>query len=1009
MLFGIYAYFDIAKEMNPDIKIPYLFVTSSLRGISPGDGERLLIRPMESSLRSIEGLKNFSAFAVDGSVRIVLEFEAGFDSVKAKESVKDQIDQIISNIPSDATRPSVTEVNLSTLPVLNIGISGKLPYRTLVNIGNKIKSMLEAVPGVLSVDTSGIRSEVTEVIIRPADIAAYGITPYEVAQIISKNNIVISSGKITKTTGEYSFRIPGAIESAKDIAAIPIRSNNGSIISLKDIADVRMTYSDPVKNARINGENCVVLEVSKRLGSNLINTIFGVKRVIEEAKKILPSDVSLIYSQDQSSEIMDMLSELQNSIILAVILVIIICTLFMGKNAAIIVSFAIPLSFLMGIFGIYILGYTFNIVVLFSLIMSIGMLVDDTIVVVECADRKMSTGIPVSEAFHRSAYEMFWPVVTSTFTKIAVFLPLLFWPGVVGEFMKYMPITVIMLLLSSLVVSLLFVPVIASVFNLRYDKSSIEIERINAIEAGNIEKLGKTTKLYVNLLKRVLEHPKKVVIISTIFLLLGSFAFFKFGAGMIFFPKVDSNHISVVVRARGSFSINERDNLVNQVEAKIIKMPEIKVIYTKAGDFSSGAGTKNAPDKIGDISVELVDWHKRKKSKLIIEDIRNLIGDIPGVLIDVSEKSSGPSSGSDIQIDFVHENLDLLKKEANKAVAFMQNTPGFLDSMNTASTSQNQFAVKIKKDKAMMYGVDLFSIGVVAQMVSSGAYIGKYRVQSSKDEIDIIARFPESDRTLKYLQNAFVMSNLGKSFPINEFITVEPEQRINRINRAHGGRVVSVIANVDRQYIVSERLTVLQKFLQNSLNREIKFVVKGEAENSGESQKFLLHAFVLAIFLMIIVLIYEFNSFYRVIIVLSAVFLSTTCVFLGLFLIHYPFGIVMGGVGVISLAGIIVNNNILLLDAYQHNVEHYDKSDAIIRSAISRLRAIFVTAVCTGVGLIPMIAKMGIDFINFRIFFDSPSSQYWFDLSITVVGGLVFATFLTLFFTPAFLSVRKSK
>lgn len=989
------------RESNPDIQIPVISVFVGLPGISVEDSEKLLAIPIENELRSIEGVKELKALATDGGAHVILEFGTEYSNKEVLDNVRSKLSNIKSKLPAEAESPVISEVNLSLFPILNVGLVGHLPERALTDIARKLKKGIESLPNVLKVEVAGVRKETIEVIIEPTILTKYNIQSDEIFHAISSNNRLVGAGSLDNDTGKYSIKVSGLLKDIEDIMNIPVRSQGDAVLRIKDVAKVYPRFEDYEGFARINGLSSVVLEISKRNGKNIIDTVNQVKYLIDKAKDQLPKNLKVVYLNDQSKNVRNVLDDLENGIIFAVLLILIIMILSMGTRTAILVALSIPGSFLVGIIALYFMGITLNIVVLFSLIMAVGMLVDDAIVVSEYADRKMICGMDKVEAFHTSVRDMFSPVLSSTLTKLAVFFPLLFWPDVIGKFMQYIPITIILTLTGSLIMALVFIPTLGAMFGKPSVTSKEEIEKMNAIESGEIKNTGPIIRAYARTLEKVLDHPKKFVCATILVLFSFSILYFTFGPGVKFFPKVDSDNILIRVKAKESLSAKERDLILKEVEERISGIKkEIHASYAKSGTFSDNV--------IAEIQLELVDWRFRRKARHILNDIRSSVQDIKGVIIDIQEENSGPSANKPIQINLSGDesSLDLAAEQILKIMD--QPSSGFINVQDSRSTPEIEWNMNIDKSKAASSGVSVATIGDFIKMVTSGVLIGKYRSNNLDQEIDIILRFPERDRNMKTIENLFI-NTVNGPYPMSNIVKYAPEKKINKLSRINGSRTVTISADVDHGYLADERVKFIQNSIVQDWDQRVQIDFKGDKEDQQKSEAFLLKAFILAITLMILVLVTQFNSVYHTFIVMTAVFLSTTCVFFVFFLVHKVFVVVMCGVGIIALAGIIVNNNILLLDAFHHQVEVYkdDIKRCVINASISRIRPILLTVATTVLGLIPMITKLNINFFTLQITYDAPSSQWWVDISITIACGMLAATVLTLFFTPALLMMQR--
>jgi len=570
---GITAYQEIPKESDPDIAIPILYVSISHEGISPEDAERLLVRPVEKELRTIAGVKEMTAIAGEGHASVTLEFDAGFDSEEALRDVLQKVDIAKAELPDDSEEPSVHEINLSLFPILVITLAGDIPERTLLTLARQLKEAVESVPEVLKVEIAGDREEAVEIIIDPLYVESYNLNYEEVIQYFVRNNQLVAAGALDTGQGRFNIKVPGVFESLQDILTLPIKVDEKRVVTLQDVADVRRTFKDPLTYARVNGKPALALEVSKRTGTNIIETIEKTRYIVDKFKEKLPQNVRINFIQDKSKEVRDILKDLQNNVLSAVILVSIVILGILGIHTAILVAIAIPGSFLLAILALDQMGLTLNIVVLFSLILASGMLIDGAIIVTEFADRKMSEGMPRFEAYAIAAKRMFWPIIGATATTLAVFLPLLFWPGIVGEFMKYLPITVIATLSASLIMALIFMPTLGALFGRPRPVKMLDHD------TAPLHTIKGFTGLYIRILEKLIRHPILVLLVTLLLLVGVNTVYVHYGKGVEFFPDVEPERINVYVRTRGDLSVRERDLLVQEVESRILDMHEIVVWF----------------------------------------------------------------------------------------------------------------------------------------------------------------------------------------------------------------------------------------------------------------------------------------------------------------------------------------------------------------------------------------------------------------------------------------------
>jgi multidrug efflux pump len=1006
-LFGITSYNTLPKEENPDIQIPMLYIPLVLQGISPEDSERLLVKPLERKLKSVSGIDELKAYAFEGGANIIMEFQSNIDIKKALNDVRAQVDEAKPEMPDNLRDITVKEVNLSLFPVLNIILTGdNINDRELKKIAKNLKDRIETIPEVLSATINGDREEVIEINISQKILDIYEINFEEVSNILYRNNFLIQAGSLSTETGNFSIKVSGMFNSTEDIKNISIKTNKNNILKIKDIGEVRETYKDYETIARVNGKKAMVIEVSKRTGTNILSTLDEVKRIVKEERKFIPKNVNLVYSQDSSKRILDMITELLNSIFVAVIIVFCVIAYELGIRSALLVSIAIPGSFFMGIIIISLMNLTINIVVLFSLILAIGMLVDAAIVIVEYADRKMIDGVPKLEAYKESAIHMFWPSVAASLTTKIVFLPLLFWPGITGKFMRYMPLTLVSTLLGSLFMALIFIPVLGSYFGKPKKLTEKQITEIQAIETGEFEKLSGITKKYFNLLNYALHKPK-ATICSIFGLLITIIIFFGFlNAGFEFFPDVEPDNATVDIRARGNLSIDEKNKIMKEVESKILNMKnDVKIFYSKVGIVDR---TLINSDIVGRIYLEFEDWKKRPKANAILDEIKNKLKDIPGIIIQTNKEKKGPASGKDIQIQLLSRNSEALPEAVENILKYMKNINGFIDIDDGKPLPMIDYELKIDREKAALNGVDTLSLNFVVPLLTNGVILGKYRGDQYDEEIDIIARLYKNERDITKLETLKVSTPNGM-IPITNFVEIIPIQKVAAIERNGGLRSRLIQANAAEGFVANNLTKALSeaKNQDKDWNNDVSIAFKGQEKDMKETKTFLTSAFGSAIIGMIITLVLQFNNILMAFIILTAVFFSFIGVLLALIITMQPFGVVMCGVGIITLAGIVVNNNILLIDAYLTLLDQgAERFKAIEQAAVSRLRPILLTSITTSIGLLPMVFSMSINIMNLEIDFGAPSSQWWVQLSTSIAGGVLFATILTLFFTPAVLTLH---
>ena len=1000
---GAFSCISIPKESEPDIPIPTFYVSMSHEGISPEDAERLLIRPMEKELQSLEGLKEMRSIAGEGHASVTMEFHAGFDADQALLDIREKVDLVRPEFPPETEEPRIIEVNVALFPVLSVALSGAVPERALVKIARDLQDKLEALPGVLEADIGGDREEMMEIVVDPTLMESYNITFADINTLLENNNQLIAAGALDTGVGRMVVKVPGVIEDISDVMSLPIKIVGDNVVTFKDVVSIRRTFKDSESFARLKGEKAVVLEVTKRIGANIIATIEEVRAIVIEEQKKWPASVQVTFMQDKSLNIRDMLGDLQNNVITAVVLVMIVVIAVLGVRPALLVGMAIPGSFLTGILAINTMGLTLNIVVLFSLILVVGMLVDGAIVTIELADRKIAEGLERKEAYAFAAKRMTWPIIASTATTLVVFLPLLFWPGLIGEFMKYMPITVVCTLVASLFMALIFIPVLGGLIGSKSVGDKGSLESIRAAEAGDLNSIKGLTGSYLRFLENLLHHPVKVLVATLFFMVLVFLIFINFGKGTEFFPDTEPEFIQVQVQARGDLSIYEKDALVQRIEDKLLDMDVFKAIYSRTLDNTENQ--QDMPeDVIGVLQLEFIHWRNRDPASEIIPKVRTRLRDVAGIKVQVRKEENGPTAGKPVEIEIRSISAEKLTKGVEYLTKLMREVGGFVDVEDDRPLPGIEWRIEIDREQAAKFGADVSTLGNAVQMLTTGLKVAEYQPDDADEELDIRLRFDAKDRHLERLTQLRIPTTVGH-IPIGNFISFDTAQKTGNINRVDGRRVMTIKGDVEEGLLVDQQVQLLKDAVAKStVDPDISIHFKGEDFDQQEASSFLSKAFLIAIFMMTMILVTQFNSFYQAGLVLSAIIFSTSGVLLGLLITGNPFGIVMCGIGVIALAGIVVNNNIILIDTYNEiKAQNIPAMEAILRTAAQRMRPVLLTSGTTILGLIPMVFAMTIDFVNQDIAFGAPSTQWWIQLSSAIAGGLAFATVLTLILTPCLL------
>lgn len=1027
LIFGLVSYNTIPREAEPDIPAPFVLVTLPLPGISPEDGERLLVRPTELELQSIEGLKQLDALAYDGAAQIILEFQTTIDVDQAVLDVREAVDRAKAEYPSNAEEPIVTEFNIQNqFPILTIILFGDAPERAMYQTAKALEDRLDSISGVLEARLTGTREELLEVIINPEILESYGLTEFEVANAVNTNNQLVTAGSVQLEDGRFAIKAPGLIKSAGDLMAIPVRVNGDSVVTIGDLADVRRTFKDRDGHALFNGQPAIGVEISKRAGANIVETIEEVRQATIAEANFWPGSIGFEFLSDQSVVVKDNLEGLTASVLTAIMLVMVVVVAALGTRSAIMVGIAIPTTFLMGFLLLTVFGYTLNMMVMFGLILSVGMLVDGAIVIVEYADRRMAEGAARKAAYTEASKRMFWPVITSTATTLAAFVPFLFWKDLTGEFMKFLPLTLIFVLLASLIVALIFLPVIGTLFGMpdwMKKKFKLKGKTEGPVKQFEVDEVDPVTldgpiAIYARFLTGLVRRPL-MVIASALFVAWLCREIFMFASPEVeYFIRTDNEQASVLVLARGNLSAQQKIDIVKEVSARVENHPAIEHIYIQTGPTLSRNNELPA-ETIGQVGIDLINYSDRDHSRVILEEIRDMVQGVPGVIVEVRQRENGPPVGKDVQLEISSANFNSMLEAAKKARHFVdtatmdidgQEVPIYMDQEDALPLPGIEWSMEVDRALAGRYGLSVQQAGAALQFVTDGLLVDKYRPDDSDDEVDIRVRYPEKDRTIFALDAVRLQTPQG-SVPLSNFVTREAKPQVDRVVRRNGKRIIEVKANgntriTDHEVSQDQAITQMKEWLETGvLGDDVSWIMRGADEDTAAAASFFQNAMLAALFMIAMILLLEFNSFYHAILTLSAVIMSVFGVLLSIALTGQYISIIMTGTGIVALAGIVVNNNIVLIDTYQYlRRKGLSVEAAVVRTAAQRIRPVLLTTATTILGLLPMVFEINLNFGAGTITRGSTTSDWWVLLSSAVVYGLAFSTLLTLVLTPVMLA-----
>ena len=1089
LIFGLYAYIQVPKEQFPEVNLPQVFVNTPYFGNSAADIESLVTRPLEKELQSVDGVKTIMSTSVQDFSSITVEFNSDEDVDEATRRVKDAIDLARPELPNDLdTDPVVQEINTAKIPIITINVSGDYPPDELRRYAEDMQDALEDVDGVSAVNLKGVQDREIEIAVDVRRMESLQISFQDIENAVSGENLTLSGGEIVNNGVRRAIRVVGEFEDARELANTVIKRENQRLVYLRDVADVSFGYEDPTSIARADGLPVISLEVIKKTGENLLSTSDALKETVVEMQQKLPQDLSVTYFNDQSTNTRDQVENLENSIISGVILVVVVLLFFLGLRNALFVGIAIPLSMLMGILWIWLSGVTLNIVVLFALILALGLLVDNGIVIVENIYRYRQLGEASNPAAKYGAGEVAWPIIASTATTLAAFLPLAIWPGIVGEFMKYFPITLILVLTSSLIVALVINPVFASQF-MQVDKRADTAQqrrrkvRNTLIAAGVLMVIGVigllvgaawlfnlmvistiTTLIYFFLMRPAsftfqdrflpwLEMKynrfigfslrySKTMFGGAIALLFIALILTAIKPPQIeFFPSADPLYVNAFVELPLGSDIEATDEVAATLEERLLKMLEpygdvVEAVLTQVGENTSDPNRPPEPGVTPNkarITVTFVPFRERGgvSTTDIMEEIRQEVRGLPGVKVTVDQNASGPATGKPINIEVTGDNVQRLVPLGDDIINYInrQGIPGIEELTADIKLGKPELLVNVNREAARRYGLSTGQIASALRTSVYGREISTYKL--GEDEYPIMIRLNEDERNRvqNLLDQRITFRDPGTGritqVPISTVADVTYSSTYSAIKRKDLDRVITISSNVLEGYTANDIIPQIDAALQDyDLPQGFNYEFTGEQQQQQEDVGFLLGAFVFALFLIFIIIVAQFNSISSPFIILTSVILSTIGVLLGYFFFGGTFSVVFTGVGIISLAGVVVNNAIVLIDyttlLMREKVEEQglekiselelsDIREAIIEGGATRLRPVLLTAITTVLGLIPLAVGFNFDFFSFvanwdgRLFIGGDNTALWGPMAWTVIYGLVFATFLTLVVVPVML------
>ena len=998
VLAGLMSYFSLPREAAPEVKVPIVQITTTFEGNTPEEVESLVTIKIENKLTGLTGLKEISSVSAEGISIITAEFMPDIDIDDALQRVRDKVDLAQGDdFPPDADEPVLTEINIAEFPVMMISISGDISPVRLKVIADRLEEAIEAIPGVLNSDVLGGLEREIRLEIDPDRVTMYELTIGDLVNLIPGESVNTSAGGLESGRTKFNVRVPAEVTDPADVDYFPLVAREGRLVYLRDIGSVRDTFKDELSIARLNGENTITVTVQKRVGANILDIADRVNAILDEARRQAPTGVKFDIIMNHATIVRQIVKDLENNIITGLILVAAVLVLFMGLRTSLIVALAIPLSMLMSFAILQWLGVTLNMVVLFGLTLALGMLVDNAIVIVENIFRHMQMGMGRIAAARQGASEVAWPVIASTATTIAAFSPLLFWPGIVGDFMGYLPITLIVTLSSSLFVAMIISPVVCSV-----------VGGGSGLAARKKETRHWFINGYRRLLSGALKHRYITVSAAVAALVLVVAVYLLAGLGMQFFPKVDPKNALINIRAPQGTSIHHTDAIARLIERRLQKFrPDLEYVVSNVGASGSTYGGGPGGPHQGNITLIFYDFNDRQRpSREAIAEIRTIIEDISGAEVKLEEEQHGPPTGEPVEIRVIGRDFQELQHISEQVEGLIADVPGLVNLRSDYEASRPELPFKPYRARARIVGVNSRLTGTFLQTVIFGRKVGTFR--HFNDEYDITVRMPAEDRTrIEDLFRLRVPSLDGRAVPLSTLGEFDYAGGFGTIRRVDRNRVVTLTARAEGRLDtdvlndVKRRIAAATADGIIDLPEGYEIAYAGQDEEQVKAQRFLLKAFIFALLLIVLILVMQFNTLSVPLVIMTTVGLSLVGVLVGLLVFQMPFGVIMTGIGVISLSGVVVNNAIVLLD-YTRRLQRrgMDVIAAALEAGTTRLRPVLLTATTTIFGLIPMASGVSFDFHIMRIAWKSEASQYWAGMAIAVIFGLAMATILTLVVVP---------
>ncbi len=1001
IILGAISYATLPRETTPDIKIPYIIVTTSYIGVSAKDIESLVTEPIETELEGMNGLSELTSQSRQNVSVVTAEFTTDIDVEEALRRTKDRVDIAVANLPDDADEPNVREVNISDWPVFTVVLTHPDGVEVITTVAEDIRDELKRLNGVLEVSIAGKPERELAIELDPYQMGSYEVSIDDVRNAVTQEHVTIPGGVLENSEKNYSIAVTGEITDVHHFGKIIIKGGSGVSVPLENLARVKFQDAKRKTISRLNGESAITLNITKRIGENVLELTDAAHAKIEELTPILPKGTEVYVVYDESRYIREMVADLENNMFSGFVLVLLVTFFFLGFRNSLFVSMAIPFSMLLSFFILQLMGITLNMVVLFSLIIALGMLVDNGIVIVENIYRHQAMGKTRIEAAIAGTQEVAAPVAASTLTTLLAFFPIIFMPGMMGEFMSYLPKTVIVVLASSLVVALTINPTFCASF--------LKVKR----EGNSGVVFTRIQKGYTRILSRCTSHGFLTVALVTIVVIAGFVTYGIFAAEVIFFPDIDPEQARIDIKAPQGTPIDRTDVIIAEVEKAI---PEINMSM-KSYEAIAGRAANNVESNRGEVIITFKPYAERKipgasSVKQLQQTLERLI---TGAIVKVRENNSGPPAGDDISYEVRGDDYEIIGRIADQLIDILiPYKEAFKLIDNDYEANLPEIVVNIDRQRAAYYGLNTAQVAGTIRTAITGSKISAFRY--GDEEYDIVLRYRDDTRdSLQMLRNINVISMDRRRIPLSAIAEIVPQSSLSVIKRRNLNRAVNVVANFnpgnEERSEITTAVAAKVEELKQTLSPGYEISIGAGTDDRAESTTFLIQAFIVAVFLIIIVLIAQFNSLIDPFIIIYAVFLSLGGVMWGFAiggkLVGQSFVIIMSGIGSIALAGVAVNNCIVLVD-YTHKLirQNTPWREALVLAGSTRLRPVLLTALTTILALLPMAVGVSFDIHEFKMVIGSESAEYWKSFAWTMLYGLSFATLSTLVVVPSMLSIK---